>query len=150
MNNKLIKSLLIIGLSTSLSVNAAESVADKSSPAVSPQCGVIVLYNKPPETRNMHYASINSIDGKTVNSGAQSFVLSPGKHVIRVVEHIRENSITRRRGEAKNFHFIEFDVAADKKYSLGAKFIRKNRNKFSTGEYWQPEVWKTSNVACKA
>jgi len=112
-------------------------------------CGVITLYEKPPATKNMHFASINSIDGQVVVTNSKRFTLAPGKHVIKVIEHIRENSITRRRGEAKNFHIIEFEVEANKKYSLGAKYIRKNRSKFKTGEYWAPEVWKTRNSACK-
>lgn len=116
----------------------------------SQECGTIILYNKPPATRNMHYASIASIDGNNVGSKARSFSLSPGKHVIRVQEHINEESLTRRRGEAKNFHIIEFDIEANKKYSLGAKYIRKNRSKYKTGEYWTPAVWKTSDVECKA
>jgi hypothetical protein len=150
MNKKLITSLLALTLSVSFTSNAEQASADEVKQQASAGCGVITLYNKPPATRNVHFASINSIDGQTVNMGAKAFTLSPGKHVIRVVEHIRENSITRRRGEAKNFHFIEFDVEANKKYSLGAKYIRKNRNKFTTGEYWAPEVWKTTDVECKA
>jgi hypothetical protein len=149
MNSKLKTSILALALSVSFSSIAAEETVDETTSQASLECGVITLYNKPPITRNLHFASVNSIDGRTVNMGSKSFTLSPGKHIIRVVEHIRENSITRRRGEAKNFHIIEFDVKANKKYSLGAKFIRKNRNKFSTGEYWTPEVWKTSDVECK-
>ena len=113
-------------------------------------CGVITLYEKPPQTRDMHYATINIIDGVVVNEGSTSFTLSAGKHLIKVVEKIRENSITRRRGEAKNYHIIEFDVEANKKYALGSKYIRKNRSKFKTGEYWQPEVWKTKDIECKS
>lgn len=113
-------------------------------------CGIITLYEKPPQTRDMHYATINIIDGVVVNEGSTSFTLSAGKHIIKVVEQIRENSITRRRGEAKNFHIIEFDVEANKKYALGSKYIRKNRSKFKTGEYWQPEVWKTKDIECKS
>ena len=150
MNNKLMTSVLAIVLSVSFSANADDSTVGETQQQASSECGVIILYNKPPSTRNIHFASVNSIDGRTVNMGAKSFTLTPGKHVIRVIEHIRENSITRRRGEAKNYHIIEFDVEANKKYSLGAKFIRKNRNKFTTGEYWTPEVWKTSDVECKA
>jgi hypothetical protein len=149
MNNKLKVSILALTLSMSFFSNAEKTKADEVKPQKNAECGVIALYNKPPVTRNVHFASVNSIDGKTVNRASKSFTLSPGKHVIQVIEHIRENSITRRRGEAKNVHIIEFDVEANKKYSLGAKYIRKNRNKFATGEYWAPEVWKTSDVECK-
>ena len=112
-------------------------------------CGIITLYNKPPKTKNIHFASINSIDGITVSSDSQVFTLATGKHLVKVIENIRENSLTRRRGEAKNFKFIEIDVQANKKYALGAKFIRKNRSKLSSGEYWEPVVWKENTEDCK-
>ena len=69
--------------------------------------------------------------------------------MIKVIENIRENSLTRRRGEMKNFKYIEIDIQANKKYALGAKFIRKNRSKLKTGEYWQPVVWSESEESCK-
>ena len=149
MKIKLGINILVLTLNVSFFSNAAETAVDKVKPKRISECGIITLYNKPPATRNVHSASINSIDGQIVNSASKSFNLSPGKHVIRVTEHIRENSITRRRGEAKNVHIIEFNVEANKKYSLGAKYIRKNRNKFATGEYWVPEVWKISDAECK-
>ncbi|WP_019025783.1 hypothetical protein [Colwellia piezophila] len=152
MNNKLFLSAALL-MSMTFSVSAQENtpVAEPSGQAATIQgCGEIVLYNKPPSTRNMHFASIGSIDGQTVSLKSRSFNLSAGKHIIRVQEHITEASLTRRRGEAKNYHLIEFVVEANKKYSLGAKYIRKNRNKFATGEYWAPAVWKTSDVECSA
>ncbi|PKI17094.1 hypothetical protein [Colwellia sp. 12G3] len=138
---------MTLAFSVSAEGNLAGEEATKSQENQS--CGAIVLYNKPPSTRNMHFASIVSIDGHNISSTAQSFNLSPGKHILRVQEHITEESLTRRRGEAKNFHIIEFEVEANKKYSLGAKYIRKNRSKYKSGEYWTPSVWKTSNVECK-
>ncbi len=143
----------ILAMTMAFAVSAEGNLAgeEKAKQSQAKQgCGEIVLYNKPPSTRNMHYASIGSIDGHNVSSQARSFNLSPGKHIIRVQEHINEESLTRRRGEAKNFHVIEFDVEANKKYSLGAKYIRKNRSKYKSGAYWTPAVWKTSNVECKA
>jgi len=112
-------------------------------------CGIITVYKKPPKTKNVHYAAINSIDGVVVSTKSRSFVLTTGKHVIKVIENIRENSLTRRRGEMKNFKYIEIDIQANKKYALGAKFIRKNRSKLKTGEYWQPVVWSESEESCK-
>ncbi len=150
MKNKL-SILTILSLILSFTVSAEENSTDNngSKAKESKSCGVITLYNKPPSTKNIHYASINSIDGHTVSESARSFTLTPGKHVIKVMEHIDEEWLTRRRDKAQNFHFIEFNVEANKKYSLGAKYIRKNRSKISNGGYWTPEVWKTSNVECK-
>jgi len=140
----------ILAMTMAFSVSAEGNLeGEKKVEQANQSCGEIVLYNKPPSTRNMHYASIASIDGQNVSSQARSFNLSPGKHIIRVQEHINEEALTRRRGEAKNFHIIEFQVEANKKYSLGAKYIRKNRSKYKSGAYWTPSVWRTSDVECK-
>ena len=121
----------------------------ESQEVQSNQCGIVAVYKNPPSTKNVHFASINSIDGQIITSGGAVFALSPGKHIVKVIENIRENSLTRRRGEAKNFKFIEVNIEANKKYNIGAKYIRKNRSKLSTGEYWQPVVWSTSDENCK-
>lgn len=147
--NKCLIGLSFAGLLTTNSVLAVSKVDGNEHVKNTSECGIITLYNKPPATKDIHFASINSIDGVTTSLESGSFTLTPGKHIIRVIEHVRENSITRRRGEAKNYHIIEFQVEAGKKYALGAKYNRKNRNKFKTGEYWTPVVWKTSEVDCK-
>ncbi len=145
-----ISALLAMTMAFTVSAEGDLAGEEAKQAAANKSCGAIVLYNKPPSTRNMHYASIASIDGQHVSTQAKSFNLTPGKHILRVQEHINEEALTRRRGEAKNFHIIEFKVEANKKYSLGAKYIRKNRSKYKTGEYWTPAVWKTSNVECNA
>jgi hypothetical protein len=140
--------LAALAITVGFSVNANES-ENKQDVTDASQCGQIVLYNQPPSTRNLHFASINSINGKAVNSNATSFSLSPGKHIIRVQEHINEEALTRRRGEAKNYHLIEFVVEPNKKYSLAAQYNRKYRNKFKSGAYWTPTVWKTREAECQ-
>ncbi|GAA6170904.1 hypothetical protein NBRC116592_05740 [Colwellia sp. KU-HH00111] len=133
---------------TKKSTNTTATVS-KNATANANRCGVVILSKKPPKTKSIHFASINSIDGVTVSSRSRAFTLSEGKHVVKVIENIRENSLTRRRGEAKNYKFIELNIQGNKKYALGAKYIRKNRSKLSTGEYWEPVVWKEENVECK-
>ena len=140
------KAIVMMFLTTlPASYAAADNVKAKS---VNNSCGLVTVYKTPPKTKNIHFASVNSIDGEVVTSGTQTFALTPGKHIIKVVEQIRENSLTRRRGEMKNYKFIEVNIEANHKYDLGAKFIRKNRSKLKTGEYWQPVVWKTSESEC--
>lgn len=131
----------------SFNMFAAEKTANLK-PENTNKCGVITLYKKPPKTKNIHYAMINSIDGEIVNSKSKSFSLNEGKHVLKVIENIVESSLTRRRGEMKNYKFIEVDIQANKKYALGAKYIRKNRSKLKSGEYWQPVVWSVADVTC--
>jgi hypothetical protein len=146
MNTKIL-SLTALLLASGFSVNASEKDTDEKQ-SVDSQCGQIILYNQPPSTKNLHFASISSINGQVVSSSATSFSLSPGKHILRVQEHINEEALTRRRGEAKNFHLIEFVVEPNKKYSLAAQYNRKYRNKFKSGAYWTPTVWKTKDSEC--
>ena len=144
------KILILLAGMLSFSVAANEiDVAPELSTAKSNACGIITLNENPPKTKNVHYAAINQIDGQTVSSRSTRFALAEGKHTIKVVEKITESSLTRRRGEMKNYKFIEMDIQANKKYALGAKYIRKNRSKLKTGEYWQPVVWKTSESECQ-
>jgi hypothetical protein len=109
---------------------------------------MISVYKQPPYQKNIYFVNIDSIDGVPVKSGSHGFQLSPGKHKIKVIEQIQDNHFTRRRGEMKNYHVMEIMVEPNKKYYLGAKFIRKNRSKLKTGEYWDAIVWKTSNKDC--
>lgn len=145
-----LKSIIVI-LVTLLPIghSVAETANSANTESVDNSCGIITLYNQPPKTKNIHLVSINSIDGVTVTTNSQVFTLTSGKHLIKVIEKIKENSLTRRRGEAMNYKFIEIDIQANKKYALGAKFIRKNRSKLSTGEYWEPVVWKQNESDCK-
>ncbi len=141
--------LLVSALSFGLQAeNLESSVAENK---VEEQgCGEIILYSRPPKTKDIHYVWINQIDGQTVSTKSNRFTLSAGKHRIKVVEQIQSNQFTRRRGEMMNAKYIDFEVKPNMKYSLGAKFIRKNRSKLKNGEYWNPVVWKTTEAVCKA
>ena len=143
--------LVVIALVSLFAINPAS--ADDSTEVQKVEqknsCGVLAVYDKTPQTKSIFHAGINSIDGKTVNTNSRSFALSPGKHIIKVIENIVDPRFTRRRGEMMNYKFIEINIEANKKYSLGAKYIRKNRSKLKTGEYWDPVVWKVTEKACK-
>jgi len=144
------KKLLIIGMSLCFSFTASASTVatDVTAQSKANECGTIVLYEKPPRTKNIYHAVINTIDDQVVSPKAMRFALSPGKHTIKVIENIQDNSLTRRRGEMKNYKLITFEVKANEKYSLGAKFHRNKRSKLKTGEYWDPIVWKSSEKSC--
>lgn len=134
----------LLGFGSSVSAYEGALDTDKSKQG----CGIIDISKHPPTTRSIYPVVINSIDGQTVNLRTGRFALSEGKHVLKVIELISEESVQRRRDESKSYHIIEFTVEANKKYNLGAKYIRKNRSKFKTGEHWVPEVWRTSDKEC--
>jgi len=144
-----IKVLATIILGTFLNgANAADMSAAGATSIEKNQCGEIALYSKPPETKSIYHAWVNTIDGKTVSSKSKAFALSPGKHRIKLIENIKDPRFTLRRGEMMNSKIIEINIEAGKKYYVGAKYIRKNRNKLKTGEYWEPTVWKVSQSKC--
>jgi hypothetical protein len=147
--NFALTALLVSALSFGLQAENLESSVVENK-ATDQGCGEIILYSRPPKTKNIHYVWINQIDGQTVSTKSNRFTLSAGKHRIKVVEQIQSNQFTRRRGEMMNAKYIDFEVKPNMKYSLGAKFIRKNRSKLKTGEYWNPVVWKTTESVCKA
>jgi hypothetical protein len=127
-----------------------QEIAIVEKPTAEQGCGEITLYSRPPKTKDIHFAWINQIDGETVATNSTRFTLSAGVHRIKVIERIQSNHFTRRRGEMMNAKYIDFVVKPNMKYSLGAEFIRKNRSKLKTGEYWNPVVWKTTEAECKA
>ncbi|MGB0936882.1 MAG: hypothetical protein ACPGTQ_05465 [Colwellia sp.] len=127
--------------------NQETAIVEKAT--VEQGCGEIILHSRPPKTKNMHYAWINQIDGHTVSTKSTRFKLSAGTHRIKVIEQIQSNQFTRRRGEMMNAKYIDFEVKPNMKYSLGAEFVRKNRSKLKTGEYWNPVVWKSTETECK-
>ena len=143
---KIIKYIAVLFIFAPLSAFADEAPTES---AQNSQCGIISIYKKPPEAKNIYRVNINSIDGVFVGSRSHSFQLSPGKHKIKVIEQITDSYFTRRRGEMLNYKTFEVDVKADGKYYLGAKYIRKNRSKLKSGEYWEPIIWKTSNSSCE-
>ncbi|OUS25914.1 hypothetical protein A9Q98_11520 [Thalassotalea sp. 42_200_T64] len=113
------------------------------------QCGVVSIYKQPPQSKNIYWVNINTVDGVPVGSGSHTFQLSPGLHKIKVVEQITDSYFTRRRGKMLNYKVFEINVEPNKKYYLGAKYLRKHRSKLTTGEYWEPIIWKTSDRDCE-
>lgn len=148
------KALALTALMVSVISFASHAENQQSTPVATVDenqgCGEIILYSRPPKTKDIHYAWINQIDGQTVSTNSARFKLSAGKHRIKIIEKINSPHFTRRRGEMMNAKYIEFEIKANQKYALGAQYIRKNRSKLKTGEYWNPIVWKTTEAECTA
>ena len=149
---KVIRVIAVAILSTiTLGVQAEEAAQDAAKEINNPNaCGEITLHSRPPKTKDIYFAWINQIDGETVSTKSKRFSLTPGTHRIKIYENIQDPRFTRRRGEMMNAKYIDFKVEENMKYSLGAKYIRKNSSKLKTGEYWEPIVWKTIESTCSS
>ncbi|QDP00453.1 hypothetical protein [Thalassotalea sp. PS06] len=139
----------LVMTSIAMSAKASEKGDEQTlEPVVDNSCGIISVYRQPPEAKNIYPVNINKIDNFVVPDKSAQFQLSPGTHKIKLIELISDSYFTRRRGDMKNFKDFEIVIEPNKKYYLGAKYVRKNRSKLKTGEYWEPIVWKTTDMDC--
>jgi len=109
-------------------------------------CGEVFVANSPPVTKDFYPVSIHKVDGKNVH--ANNLRLSPGLHTLELKEYITDSAFTRRRGEMKNRKNLQINVLPNSRIYLVAKFNRAKRSRLTTGEYWQPVIWKQSQRSC--
>jgi len=110
------------------------------------QCGEVFVVNSPPVTKEFYPVSVHKVDGKNVY--ANNLRLSPGLHTLELKEHISDSAFARRRGEMKNRKNLEVNILPNTRIYLVAKFNRGKRARLTTGEYWQPVIWKQSQRNC--
>jgi len=110
------------------------------------QCGEVFVANFPPVTKEFYPVSVHKVDGKKVYSN--NLRLSPGLHTLELKEHISDSAFARRRGEMKNRKNLEVNILPNTRIYLVAKFNRGKRARLTTGEYWQPIIWKQSQRSC--
>ncbi len=125
--------------------NTSTTNIDKADNA----CGVVSVFNKPPITRDLHFAKVTQIDEDGVNRQRVNFILPVGKHIIHVQEFISDSMFRRRSFSVQDAKTIEIDIKPNTTYHLAAKFNRKLRNEQKNGDYWDPVVWKTQTKACE-
>jgi hypothetical protein len=115
----------------------------------SSECGILSVFNTPPETRRLYSGVITHINGEKVLSSREIYRLAPGKYSVQMIEAIDDPSLDRGaivRVKPKSF---DVTVKANTKYHLGVEFISNRRLRPSTNEYWQPVVWETiENTKC--
>ncbi|WP_168204201.1 PDZ domain-containing protein [Aliikangiella coralliicola] len=122
--------------------------ADDKSMLDENACGEVSVFFRPPETKDIYPAFINTIDDRGVIRTRHSFRLSPGKHIIKLHELITDPFLRRTRGMQKAKP-IEIDVKPNMTYYLGAKFIRAKRSRVFKELYWEPVIWRTSERECE-
>jgi len=148
MQKSMTKVALVVSFLASASAIAEPATGEATAKVQNNACGVVSIFKKPPETKNIYRVAVNKVNGKVVQNSPE-FKLSAGKHKFKVIELIQDSRFTRRRGEMKNYKDFEINVEPNMKYNIGAKYIRKNRSKLKSGEYWEPVIWKSSSTNCK-
>jgi hypothetical protein len=126
-------------LQTDSSVNDNTELASESS-----ACGTVSVFFNPPETKRLYRGTIARIGDVNFANVMSSVKLAPGKHTIYVNEEIDYRLFMQHQRRTRKPKGIEIDVKENTSYYLAAQFLKENRNKQSTGEYWEPVVWKVS------
>jgi len=114
-----------------------------------PACGRVSLFSNPPETRYLFPVSIHSIDSEAKIIGNEYFALPVGKHIIYLNDRIDSRYRSTRGRSMSKAKGIEIDIKANITYHLAAKFNPRKKFKTSSGEYWEPVIWKTSERDCE-
>lgn len=119
-------------------------------------CGSISTFFTPPETERLYPAIIEDIDDLSDDEGPQQFnkavsgtKLKPGKYKVYLHESITDRSFTRRHGGMRSAKAVELEVKPNIRYHLGAQFIYDKALKERTAEYWEPVVWKETELKCE-
>nr|WP_136252258.1 PDZ domain-containing protein [Ningiella ruwaisensis] len=120
------------------------------------ECGAISTAFKPPEARRLYPAAIQRIveDGnsKTVNDfnrAPRGIKLAPGNYTIYLHEYIDDPLMTRRHRGPRSAKAIEVNVEPNSRYYLAAKFLFGESFNESSGDYWEPVIWKVTESPCE-
>lgn len=147
---------LSIGDGATLAQNtgsAMSSPASGSSDAMQ-GCGRISDFDVAPRQQHLHAARIVAIDGQLPGpSGAKSYRVSAGTHVIKVSEHIENRYLSFNDRERNaplrgGYKTVTVDVAPDTTYFVAARLNEDQRDNPKNGAYWDPVVWQQVAETC--
>ena len=111
-------------------------------------CGRVSIFILPPSTKNLYRATVSKVDDDNSKRDRNSFKLPLGKHTVYIHELINDPDFTRRGKSLRKAKSLEINVEENVTYHLAAKFIRSKRLSTYKGKYWEPVVWKTTEVTC--
>lgn len=115
-------------------------------------CGRISIFDNAPRQKDLHAAFIVNIDGKLPGThGQMVYRVTPGEHVLEVIEHIDNKYLTvndRQRTMARKYKKLTIDVAPNTTYSVAARLNQKHATEWQSGAYWDPVVWNETTEAC--
>lgn len=133
-----------------LSVQESSSDADAAMAGEnSSACARLSIFSRPPETKDYYDVSFNRLNDKNVNRGREVIRVKPGKHIVKLNEHIFARGLRIRRPNIVRGKVIEINVEPNKTYHLAAAFDRTKRLESKGEPYWEPIVWKVSEKNCE-
>lgn len=112
-------------------------------------CGRISVFFTPPEAKELYPAYVNKIDNKSVLRTRETFKRASGKHTVYIHELIPAREIGRHSNGLQRAKPLEITIEPNKTYYIAAKFHRSKRFNQRKAEYWEPIVWKVSDVSCE-
>ncbi|MDR0184454.1 hypothetical protein [Lysobacter arvi] len=147
----------------SLALFAGTCVAGgQASPSAAPtraaddaRCGRISVFDVAPRSEELYRARVMNIDGRLPGpTGARSFRVTPGRHVLEVAELIdpeQFNDVQRRQRDMRPNPYKELvvDVQPDTTYLLAARLVTARRNFINDGSYWEPVIYRQNSEPCQ-
>lgn len=159
---------LSIGDGAALAANTSPALAaNTSTPVQAPQeaaypatdspqgCGRISDFDVAPRQKDLHAATIISIDGTAPGPfGARAFQVAAGTHVVKIGERIKSKYISfddrmRNSASAAVYKNLTIDVAPNTTYFIAARLNENERNNPNHGAYWDPVMWKSVDENCR-
>lgn len=123
-----------------------------SDPAMADSgCGRISTFDVAPRGKRLYHARIMLLDGQSPNSRQQNYRVDAGEHTLVVAEDIPTLAIgvgeiaTLRKHTRKTLHV---DVKPNTTVMVAAKLHLDKVTRLTSGEYWDPVVWRVTDRAC--
>lgn len=120
------------------------------------RCARVSTFDVAPRSQQLFPAVLVAIDGELPGpTGAETWRITPGRHVLKVAEAIdprRFTPLQNRARDGRNPHrykTIEIDARPGITYRLAARFHADRRNPMRGGAYWEPVIWKESPEPCR-
>lgn len=131
------------------------SLALVAGAAQAGSCGRISVFDVAPRSQEVYRARLLNIDGELPGpTGARSFRVTPGRHVLEVAEAIdneqfNDVQLRQRVQRADRYKTLEVDVQPDTTYLLGARLVEARRNYIADGSYWEPVIYRQNSETCQ-
>ncbi|MCK7594512.1 hypothetical protein [Pseudomarimonas salicorniae] len=126
-----------------------------AAPALADSCARISTFDSAPRAQQLFPAVLIAVDGDLPGpTGAPSWRITPGRHVLKVAEAIEPNRFTTTQNRerdgrrADRYKTLEIDAKPGITYRLAVRFYPDRRNPMREGRYWEPVIWKESPEPC--
>jgi hypothetical protein len=124
--------------------------------AADSRCARISTFDVAPRNQQLFPAVLIAVDGRLPGpTSAESWRLTPGRHVLKVAEAIdpkRFTALQNRERDGRNsdrYKTLEIDAQPGITYRLAARFHVDRRGNMRSGDYWEPVIWKQSAEPCR-